>query len=560
MLAMSKILPYLPKLFIRNASTIHGHATSSATSAFCERIALANRGQSLKPLLLPRSHWTASPIGFGTRRLEPDVGKHTSALSAALTAGCNVIDCNSAFEAGKVEKIVGTTVSKLVTEKRIGREELIVMTKTGNIRGDDAADALQHKYSDLVVQGDQQFSMAPEYLERALTRSLQRLRLDCVDVFFLTNTEIWFEQDPDGFYERLSRSFAHLESEVKRGRIQYYGIASNTIAFPPSKYPTLDLDRIVAAANSVSANHHFGAIQYYFNIVEAEAALVPNQRRNTATLQVVAQEHQLMQFTQRPLSVTPGLPVAQLVERANTSTATSAEQLSDELNVAFKRAIYQEMSYPANLPAAASAEQRAAVSKLPAFECAHWAREAYANIADLQSVSQWKAIVSTHIEPGLQQFLRDVRTSKQADEWALTYSLSLYALFEKISELLQRRANSEVQQLKQTLDNVSGKLTKLSSVQTKSLAVLLSLAETTGKQVTLVGMRDELYVRELFKTLPENDYHLNAAEANAALRASFVDKVAYDREQEARHRQLIAERAAIQQSESKVDLQVKRDS
>jgi hypothetical protein len=59
------------------------------------------------------------------------------------------------------------------------------------------------------------------------------------------------------FYRRIENAFKHLEMEVKRGRIQYYGISSNTLATELSHDENVSLEFLFHVAKNVSENHHF---------------------------------------------------------------------------------------------------------------------------------------------------------------------------------------------------------------------------------------------------------------------------------------------------------------
>ena len=82
-------------------------------------------------------------------------------------------------------------------------------------------------------------------------------------------------------------AFEQLEEEVARGRIQYYGISSNTLAFPSTARTHLR-DRLLQAAARVSSNNYFRVIQYPLNVVEGDAAVIANLVNNTVTVSEMA--------------------------------------------------------------------------------------------------------------------------------------------------------------------------------------------------------------------------------------------------------------------------------
>src|SRR5438093_12997065 len=78
----------------------------------------------------------------------------------------------------------------------------------------------------------------PVFLADQLTRSLERLKLERLDVCLLHNPEYFLEEahrqaaDPETsrqeFYRRIRVAFTHFEEEVRAGRIEWYGVSSNS--------------------------------------------------------------------------------------------------------------------------------------------------------------------------------------------------------------------------------------------------------------------------------------------------------------------------------------------
>merc|ERR1719311_1333662 len=101
------------------------------------------------------------------------------------------------------------------------------MTKVGNVLGHQLPHAAN-------VPGVSRINdnlchcISPEWIEQELTRSLQRLRLKCVDCLLLHCPECETKGglDMDEVYSRLKAAFQYLETEVTRGRIAMYGISA----------------------------------------------------------------------------------------------------------------------------------------------------------------------------------------------------------------------------------------------------------------------------------------------------------------------------------------------
>ena len=70
--------------------------------------------------------------------------------------------------------------------------------------------------------------MHPAFLKDQLEGSLSRLNLDTLDVFYLQNPyEAQGPYNTDNvFFDRLTKAFEFLESQVSAGKIKNYGLAT----------------------------------------------------------------------------------------------------------------------------------------------------------------------------------------------------------------------------------------------------------------------------------------------------------------------------------------------
>jgi len=156
--------------------------------------------------------------------------------------------------------------------------------------------------------------ISPEWIEQELTRSLERLQLKCVDCLMLHCPE--YEAKASGIdmaevYARLGRAFMHLEREVDRGRVAFYGISAAFYPLRPTDAEHLDLEAIVA---QLPEAHHFRALQFPLNFAEAKivqvghtprrpdgGAVDPEKGQSAPTLLEAARKHGLATLTNRPL-------------------------------------------------------------------------------------------------------------------------------------------------------------------------------------------------------------------------------------------------------------------
>lgn len=147
-----------------------------------------------------------SEVGFGTWGLGGDAYGQTDdaeskrALNAAFDSGINFYDTADFYGNGHSEDLLGEVFCK-------NREKVIITTKGG---------MLPHKTFEMI----QDFSS--EHINRALTRSLQRLKTDYVDIYLLHSPKI---QDLEN-YALLET----LDEMKKSGLVRAYGISARTPA------------------------------------------------------------------------------------------------------------------------------------------------------------------------------------------------------------------------------------------------------------------------------------------------------------------------------------------
>ncbi|KAF9205354.1 hypothetical protein BGZ49_004154 [Haplosporangium sp. Z 27] len=93
-----------------------------------------------------------------------------------------------------------------------------------------------------------------------LTRSLQRLNTNYVDIFFVHNpeyylmsnvndTEVNIKKHQDILLKRMSNLFEELEREIERGRIHAYGVSSNSFSLKPSHAHFLPYQDLISMAS-----------------------------------------------------------------------------------------------------------------------------------------------------------------------------------------------------------------------------------------------------------------------------------------------------------------------
>ena len=269
--------------------TIEGRSTTEGTASYRDRFG----GK------IPPGHFrtldglSVGPVGIGTYLGPHDDETDTAyegAVAEALKLGGNLIDTAINYRCMRSEKAVGRTLERLFDDDRFGREEVAVCTKGGYVPFDGEApagirDYIRDTYIGTGIVDDDDLvggchAMTPRFLERQITRSLENLRLETIDVYYLHNPEVHRAVLPKPvFLDRLLRAFRFLEEEAARGRIARYGISSwEAFRAEPASPVYLSIADLVRLAEEAGGkDHHFAVIQLPFNVAMMEGFALVSQ-------------------------------------------------------------------------------------------------------------------------------------------------------------------------------------------------------------------------------------------------------------------------------------------
>lgn len=258
-----------------------------------------------------------SGAGFGCYRVDARVKTHEQALTKALVSGINLIDTSANYADGGSERLVGNVIRDLIGAGKIKRAEVVVVSKVGYLQGENYKLSQERKgegrpFQDLVLyENGLEHCIHPDFLAEQLTGSLSRLGLETVDCYLLHNPEYylkWAKQQKNGkdkarreYLRRIRMAFLHLEQEVLQGRIQYYGVSSNTFPCEKLRADFTSLADLWKIAQSISPTHHFRVIQFPLNLLEP-AGIIENNQPEEKSVVEFAREKGLGVLTNRPLN------------------------------------------------------------------------------------------------------------------------------------------------------------------------------------------------------------------------------------------------------------------
>lgn len=237
-----------------------------------------------------------SSIGMGTYlgdlSKEDDRDIENAVYESVKSHAINVIDSAINYRAMKSEKSIGRSITRLVNDGIISRDEIFVSTKNGYITNDgdypmlDVWEYIQRMYiSTGIIKAEDISSgynvLNPAYIEKCIERSRFNLKLDTLDLVYIHNAFESWNQDvsKNKFFDMLAKVFEVYEKFRSKNKIRYYGMATWTcfrVGEENKEY--LSLDEVYNIAKSVGGiDHGFRFIQLPYNLAYSEALFLKNQ-------------------------------------------------------------------------------------------------------------------------------------------------------------------------------------------------------------------------------------------------------------------------------------------
>ena len=450
-----------------------------------------------------------SQVGFGCYRVDVSIPEHEKALRRALLAGVNLIDTSSNYSGGGSESLVGEVLGDLVSSGRFSRESVVVVSKVGYLQGQNYELSQERKrqgkpFKELVRYADGlEHCIHPEFLEDQLTRSLERLGLSGLDFYLLHNPEyylIWahktglsLEEARREYYSRIERAFQHLESEVARGRIRFYGISSNTFPAPAADPEFTSLEEVWEIAQSVSSKNHFRLIQLPMNLLETGGLTERNQAGKQSVVQF-AHSKRLGVLINRPLNAILDNRLVRLAEVQATEAASKDEifRLISELGHS-EEVLEKKILPDLNLTPASQAQVMSQVGASGVL------KQQWTNFGTYE---RWQELQSYYFTPrirGVIQFLEQRQAlAEPVSSWIQSHQEILESVFRAVTSVYQQQAAEKSAQIK---DQVSSLDTDWTEASTLSQMAVRALRSTSGITNVLVGMRQESYVDDVVEDL-----------------------------------------------------------
>ncbi len=487
-------------------------ATPRGTRAYFEKHPSAAESSDAFTIW-PGTDWAVSAIGFGSYRAGLRDPEHRAALQLALRSGCNLIDTSSNYMGGDSERLVGQVLLELESSGEVAAEEVVLVTKVGYLQGENLENARARELTGnpfpevSKIADDCWHCLHPDFIAEQLTASLERLGRESIDVLLLHNPEYFLKTSDDHreYYRRIEAALAHLETEVARGRIQAYGVSSNTFGDPRDSREFTSLEVLLERAGP-----GFRVVQFPLNLFEPGAAFEDNQ--SGKTFLELARARGLATLVNRPLNAFAGSRLLRLAEFPGPREIDTEE----DVKAAFLEALRVEERFPKDSPIAARQY------------C--WAHVLRHRLAKLEELEFWNSVRDYQIAPALREADEQLRTLLSRSPahsiepatlalatWRESHRSVLQSLMENLTLWMRAKAQSRSRQIRTRLEMASPTLRASGqSLAPQAIRVLRSLP---GVHSVLVGMRRPRYVQETLEWLPR----LSPEEALDALDSAHGD-------------------------------------
>lgn len=486
---------------------VPGHATAEATAEYF------NSRAELGGWLESGLH--CSHIGFGGYRVDDRTPAQVEAIKTALISGCNLIDTSSNYTDGGSERAVGKAVAELVKVGVLDREQVILVSKLGYVQGQALALAQEREtsgkpFAEMVKYMDGCWHcIHPDFLAVQFQKSLERLDVECLDFCLLHNPE-YFMMDaakrgtpyqlPElrrEFYDRVRRAFGFFEDQVTAGKLQGYGVSSNTLGVAADRPDATSLSLFLEAARAASQEKHGDPEKHHFHVAQLPMNLYetgPYRVKNTGpadglTALEFAVKHRIAVLVNRPLNAFTQQQMVRLSDFTQNAAVGSIDTLLEQLALL-------EGEFAVKI--APGIQTGGSVSASDLFR---WTQD-LAQVKDLPlGADRWSQVeeqITQHVGELCDQLSTQLQQGPWT-EWQNRYLPKLRSALAALRNAANRRSQKNSDALSAKIDPFLPEEWREATLSQKALGIL---AHTPGVSCVLNGMRKPAYVHDSMGVIP----------------------------------------------------------
>lgn len=471
-----------------------------------------SRFNQIKHKTLGKTGFHTSVCGFGGYRIDDGNSSHRKALTKALLAGINLIDTSSNYADGGSEVLVGKVINQLFSDNELSRGELIIVTKGGYLQGKNLRVGKEKEqqgkpFTEVIKCTPELWHcISPDFLENQISLSLENLQLKKIDVYLLHNPEYYLnysfisdsERRNREYYKRIKEAFAHLEKEVMKGRITYYGISSNSFGDNATESNFTSLEKLIDIAKEISENNHFAVVQLPLNIIESGGMKNLNQQNETKTFLQIAKENNLGVLVNRPLNAIVNNRLIRLSD-IEINEDRSKEEIFILIEDLEKQEYFLRKKYASNLGSSTS-ERKDINESLTIGQILK------TNYNKFESPNQFKEIKEYYLIPRANYAINEIGKQFQDDEEAIrtlrNYAVTTNIILDSIFSELGKKKNITNNSIHESINNFLNDEQRKLPLSRKVILLINSIPEVC---TSLVGMRSTKYVEDVLKTMFNDD-------------------------------------------------------
>lgn len=449
-------------------------------------------------------------IGFGGYRIDDRVEEHYNALKKAVTSEITLIDTSANYGDGRSEILVGNVMADLISEGKIKREDVTIVTKGGYIQGQNYKFAHKKKeqgtpFQDVVeLEEGLWHCISPDYLEDQINRQLFRLNQNddygYIDVYLLHNPEYflkWAELNDfdnmntlEEYYLRIKKAFEFLEEKITEGKIRSYGVSSNSFPRSISKFDFTSLDKLIRCANEVKTENNFKFIELPFNILESNSILEPNHSGRSVI--DCANANGIKVLVNRPLNAISSKGLIRLADFEFTEIKENELLRQVKFVCIMEDDLLRDKFDKFVIPF----EDMKVIKSLLTF-----GENIKDNALTFGSYEHLTDTIENYFSPRL-NYLMDYFESKISDDFTLEnfnkYFKEVFRMFNYLSNFYRVFADKRAKYIHSVINEVIDEKFHDLTLSQKSILLLSSI---DGVDCVLVGARNEKYVDDVLKVL-----------------------------------------------------------
>ncbi|MCU7495484.1 MAG: aldo/keto reductase [Ignavibacteria bacterium] len=463
---------------------------------------------NIKYKRLGKTGYQVSICGFGTYRVDYRIQEHAKTLSYAVKNGINLIDTSSNYSDGGSEILVGNVINGLIENEGLERDEVVIVSKGGYIQGENQElakekERLGKPYPEVVrCAPDLWHCIHPEFLSGQITSSLERLKLQYIDVYLLHNPEYFLmytgtreiQKLREEYYRRIRQAFEYLEEEVQKGRILHYGISSNTFGEEADKRSFTSLEEVLKAASELGPENHFSVVQLPLNLLEKGGIGNFNQMKGKKTFLELASEKDLGVLVNRPLNAIKENKIVRLADFTIKEDRTIPE-INRMIGDMKKQEETIKNSYVTDLTIEAKDKQAI-------LESMSLATVLQNTFEKFESANQFIEIKKQFFIPRANYAINEIYKHYDEEEDVISklnyYATTVNIVLDSMESVFAKESNNRNLKVHKMIEPYLNGGTDGLSLSQKAILMINSLPGVTS---TLVGMRNRRYVDDVIGSI-----------------------------------------------------------